>query len=331
MSGGEFARIARLKKLFGEPPDGVPVGIGDDAAVLRIAGSGEAGALVWTVDAQVEGRHFLRAKMTLADIAFRAYTAAASDLAAMGAAPFCALASWILPADLDEASFDELARGSREAADVVGAPLVGGNLSGGSELSLTTTLLGRTAEPLLRTGGRPGDGLWLAGPVGLAAAGLRGVLDDRRDLPPECDRAFRRPTARIADGVRVRRLVTRAAAIDVSDGLVQDIAHLAEDSHAGFVLEEDGILRAGGEPLARAAALLGTSPLDLALYGGEDYALVVASPLPLDVVGGNGFVRIGELIEDTQTGLSRGHLRRKDGALSPLVARGFDHFRVQLS
>ena len=319
---GEFALIARLRRLFGDAPANVPVGIGDDAAVLRLAGASES--LVWTVDAQVEGRHFVRDVMSWADIAFRAYTAAASDLAAMGATPFCALASWILPGDLDEEAFDELARGSREAADVVGAPIVGGNLSGGAEVSLTTTLLGRTDRPLLRRGGRVGDGLWLAGPVGLAAAGLRGTLDRRDDLPPECARAFRRPTARIAEGVRARAVAT--AAVDVSDGLAQDVDHLAEDSGTGFLLEETAILAAAGEPLLRAAVLLGVDALDLALRGGEDYALVVASPSMLA-----GFVRIGELTSHSELSnepCSRGRLRRADGRESYLAARGFDHFRM---
>ena len=327
MSDGEFARIARLRRLFGAAPRGeaasVPVGIGDDAAVLRLAGASEA--LVWTVDAQVEGRHFVRGKLSLGDIAFRAYTAAASDLAAMGATPFCALCSWILPADLDETMFDELACGSREAADLAGAAVVGGNLSGGAELSLTTTLLGRTAKPLLRSGARPGDGLWLAGPVGLAAAGLRGVLDGRRDLPAECDRAFRRPTARIGDGLRARDLAT--AAVDVSDGLAQDVAHLAEASGAGFVLDESAVLASAGEPLFAAAELLGAHPLDLALYGGEDYALVVASPTPVA-----GFVCIGALTKLSDiplvAGVAPGHLRRADGTHCALrvAGRGFDHF-----
>ncbi len=325
MSEGEFARIARLRRLFGEPPAdvaaSVPVGIGDDAAVLRLAGAAES--LVWTVDAQVQGRHFVVGKMGWADIAFRAYTAAASDLAAMGATPFCALASWILPADLDEEAFDELARGSREAADLVGAPLVGGNLSAGGEISLSTTLLGRTDRPMLRSGGRAGDALWMAGPAGLAAIGLRGVLEGRGDLPPECDRAFRRPTARIAEGLRARGVAT--AAIDVSDGLAQDVGHLAQDSGRGFLLHESAVLAAGGDALLQGAQLLGAEPLDLALYGGEDYALVVASAEPID-----GFLRIGELTDGA--GLSReeprGRLRRADGSVCLLVARGFDHFRV---
>jgi thiamine-monophosphate kinase len=318
---GEFARIARLRRLLGEPPADVPVGIGDDAAVLRLAGAHES--LVWTVDAQVEGRHFVRGKLSWADIAFRAYMAAASDLAAMGSAPFCALASWILPVDLDDEAFDELARGTRAAAGIVGAAVVGGNLSAGGEISLSTTLLGRTDRPMLRSGGRAGDGLWMAGPVGLAAVGLRGVLEGRRDLPPECDRAFRRPAARIAEGLRARDVAT--AAIDVSDGLAQDVGHLAQDSGRGFVLEESALLAAGGDALLRGATVLGADPLDLALYGGEDYALVVASAEPIE-----GFVRIGELTEGA--GLSqeepRGRLRRVDGAVSLLVARGFDHFRV---
>src|SRR6478752_4475 len=98
----EFERIARLRARYGAPPAGVAVGIGDDAAVLTPPPSTK---LVWTVDEQVEGVHFERAWLSYEDIGFRAFMAAASDLAAMGAKPHSALSSLSLPRDLPDAAF----------------------------------------------------------------------------------------------------------------------------------------------------------------------------------------------------------------------------------
>ena len=132
-----------------------------------------------------------------------------------------------------------------------------------------------------------------------------------------------RPTARIAEGLSARTVAT--AAIDVSDGLAQDVGHLAQDSGCGFLLDAAAILAAGGDALSRGAVLLGADPLDLALYGGEDYALVIASAEPVD-----GFLRVGELAGFA--GLSsdepRARLRRLDGSVCLLATGGFDHFRV---
>src|SRR6478736_2299667 len=104
----EFERIARLRAVYGAPPAGVRVGIGDDAAVFAPP-PGEL--LVWTVDEQVEGVHFERAWLSFEDIGFRAFMAAASDLAAMGAKPHSALSSLSLPRDVGEAAFDGLVAG----------------------------------------------------------------------------------------------------------------------------------------------------------------------------------------------------------------------------
>ena len=311
----EEARIARLRARLGVPAGagiGVTLGIGDDAAVLEPPAGKR---LVWTVDTQVEDIHFRHAWLRgPAEIGYRAFMAAASDVAAMGAEPWCALSALELPDSFDDAALDDLARGQRAAADRVGAPIVGGNLSRGPVLAITTTLLGVAATPVTRGGAREGDGIWLAGPVGLAAAGLAalaaGVTDPRM---AEAISAWRVPDARIADG---RALAGVAhAAIDVSDGLARDLGHLAAASAVRGVLDAELLLAHAGDALVRAADALGRSPLDLILHGGEDYALVAASASPL-----LGFTRVGDVRAGAGLGL------RAAGGETELTPRGFDHF-----
>ncbi len=165
----EFSAIPQLEALFRQANTQVELGIGDDAAVLK-----SAGRWVWTVDAAVEHVHFERAWLSLADLGFRSFQAAASDVSAMGGAPFAALSSVIFPTGFAAAELDQLARGQRAAARALGCAVVGGNLARGTELSITTTLVGSVPRrPLLRSGARVGDELWLCGELGLAAAGLR--------------------------------------------------------------------------------------------------------------------------------------------------------------
>lgn len=315
-SSRELARVAALRVQFARDASDVVVGIGDDAAVL-------AGGLVWTVDAQVDGTHFRTDWATWEDIGFRSFMAAASDLAAMGAAPAFALSSLVLAPSVDDAALAALARGQAAAADQIGAPVVGGNLARGSETSITTTLLGRATKAVLRSGARPGDGLWLAGPVGLAGAGLlllqvgpAASVQGASMHVARCLEAWRRPIARIADGSALARAAH--AAIDVSDGLAHDAWQLAEASDVRIVLDADAILSAAGEPLVHTAAALGRAALDLALYGGEDYALLAAADSPLP-----GFVRIGT-VEAAAPGSRL--LMTAAGRTSAIDPRGFDHF-----
>jgi thiamine-monophosphate kinase len=309
----EWTRIALLRAALAGPADArVLLGIGDDCAVLAPG----AAPLVWTVDASVEGVHFRRDLLTLADVGYRATMAAASDLAAMGAAPLGLLAALVLPAWCSDEDLARLAEGQREAATEVGTAIVGGNLARGGELSITTTALGAAARPLTRAGARPGDALWMAGPVGLAAAGLALLLRDPAATGPAVE-AWRRPVARLADGLRAAPVAR--AAIDVSDGLAQDAGHLATASGARVVLDAGALV---SPELRAAAALLGRDALDLALHGGEDYALVAALPAS---EAGAGFVRIGEVVAHT-AGEARVVLRREDGSIAALEGRGFDHF-----
>jgi thiamine-monophosphate kinase len=315
--GSELERIEMLRGIFGAGAGDprVALGIGDDAAILAPVG----GPLVWTIDAAVEGVHFRREWLSFEDLGFRATMAAASDLAAMGADPVGILAALALPGDVSDDDLRRIAEGQRAAADAVGAPLVGGNLARGGEISIATTALGRATRPLKRSGARPGDALFVAGCLGLAAAGLEML---RRGSSLEDDRAraavtaWRRPIAQIAAGRRAAQIAS--AAIDVSDGLARDLGHIARESDVRIEIDPISLV---SPELAAAASLLGVSPIGLALHGGEDYALVIAAPegaVP-------SFTRIGRC-EARSPGSPVIALRDQGGALIPLAERGFDHF-----
>jgi thiamine-monophosphate kinase len=280
----ELERIARLRRIFGGARPPLTLGIGDDAAALTVSGT-----LVASVDAMVEGVHFERAWLSFGDLGWRATQAALSDLAAMGASATAVLSALVLPANVSDADLAALAQGQAEACASVGAQMAGGNLARGGELSITTTVLGMAASPMRRAGAKPGDGLWLAGDVGRAAAGLAALRAGRDD---GAIAAWRRPRARIEEGLRAASVAH--AAIDLSDGLARDASHLAEASGVKVMLD-------------RAALPDGED----ALYGGEDYALLVAAPAPIE-----GFRRIGRCQAGQGVWLDD----------EPIEPRGWDHF-----
>lgn len=315
----EHTRIAWLRHRFGAPP-APALGIGDDAALLP-----GADALVATVDAAVEGVHFRRDLCTLEEASARAVEAAASDVAAMGArleGPGTGLLlAWTLPPDFSDADLRALADGAARAAARLHTPIVGGNLTAGPALTLTTTVLGRAAGPVLtRAGARPGDRVAVAGTPGLAGLGLRALLAGRGADAALLDavRAWRAPQAQLALGAR---LGGRAhAAIDLSDGLGQDAAHLARASDVAVLLDARTL---GALPaLQGPCRALGLEPCAAALTGGEDYILCATGPAevfhdPWRVVG---VIEPGEGVW-----LAHGEDRRRidrDPAL-----QGWDHFR----
>ncbi|MGC4090493.1 MAG: thiamine-phosphate kinase [Polyangiaceae bacterium] len=313
----EFARIARIERLLAahgpKPSSTLELGIGDDAALLRLRGRA-----VWTVDTQVEGVHFDRRWLSLEDIGYRSFQAAVSDLAAMGAEPLGALSSLALPSRLSERELERVVRGQADAAADCGCPIIGGNLSRAGELSVTTSVLGSVRRPLLRGAARAGDELWLIGDVGMAALGLfalsRGV-SRRSAAVRACIERWRRPRALLREGLELSRRAR--AAIDVSDGLAGDAGHIARGSGVSLVFDAERLQAALTSELVRGAALLGLTALDLALGGGEDYALLCSGPA-------GRRPRFARVIGDVERGngvwLSVSGRRKK-------LAGSFDHFR----
>jgi len=307
----EFERIRRLRSLFRDPPSGVRLGIGDDAAVLDVA-PGEQ--LVWTIDACVENVHFRPDIVGWEDVGVRSFMAAASDLAAMAARPAGALSALTLPADVSDEELMAIGRGQETAARSIGTAVIGGNLSGGAIVTVTTTLAGWTTRAPRRNGARPGDVVALSGEVGWAAAGLR-LLIARPELVPEDDaqrhalQAFLRPVARIDEGLWAGPRAT--SLIDVSDGLAQDASHVAEASGLRIDLDTSLVVT---PDLVAFAGRLGVDASRLALHGGEDFALL-GTFAPGDVP--DGFLEIGRCREGTGVWA--------DGR--EIALAGHDHFR----
>jgi thiamine-monophosphate kinase len=318
---GEAEAVRLLLSRFKtQKSSAVSLGIGDDAAVL----TPPDGKLVVTVDACLEGSHFERHWLALSEVGWKAFHSAASDLAAMGARPVAALSSLELPPGFAARELDELSVGQAAAARVLRCPIVGGNLARGARLGVTTTVLGVAQKTLKRDGARRGDELWLVGEVGLARAGLE--LLRRQRVPKKlgarqaegCLRAFRQPVAMIDAGAK---LVGRATAmLDVSDGLAIDAGRLGEASGVRCIFEETSLRAALAPDLSDAAAALSIDLLELALDGGEDYALLATGPAKKRPPWARRVGRVergeGVCLEST-----RGKKRELDGGFDHLLRR----------
>jgi thiamine-monophosphate kinase len=240
-------------------------GIGDDAAIVELP---HGDSLVASVDNAVEDVHFRRGWLTAREIGYRAAAAALSDLAAMGAAPVGMLFAIALP-DGWRPDLLEIAEGVGEVAHRWSAPILGGNTTRGRELSITTTVLGSTYGALTRDAVRPGHRLYVTGRLGASGAALRALIANAETNPRHREK-FARPQPRIAEA-RWLAAMGATAGIDVSDGLVADLGHLAAASGVTIELDLDHI------PVAD-----GVTPKDAA-GSGEEYELVVSAPEPLDL------------------------------------------------
>jgi thiamine-monophosphate kinase len=276
---GERALIERIRARAGAPAPWITLGIGDDAAVIVP----ERGRVdVVTTDSLVEDVHFRREWTDAAAIGHKSLAVNLSDLAAMGASPRAAFLSLALPVTLALGEFDAMIDGFAALAERERVPLAGGNLTRSPQpIVIDVTLIG-SAHPrrlLTRSGGRPGDALYVTGSAGGAAAGLamlragvdRASLDEAR---LDCLRRHERPDARLSSGVQVARNRAASACVDLSDGLADAARRIADASGCGVELDAAAIpVHPGARAWADAA---GADPVALAVSGGEDYELLFA-------------------------------------------------------
>jgi thiamine-monophosphate kinase len=318
---GEFPFLHRLRGRVPADPC-VLLGLGDDCAALSLSGT-----TLLTTDAMVEGVHFRREWTSFSALGERAFTVNASDIAAMGGEPTFALLSLGVPQECEVEDLDAFFDGFIQAAGACGAALIGGNMSAAPCLMLSVTLLGRTPHGVVtRAGARVGDDLYVTGTLGDAALGLRLLQEGRDGAEARVVIArFLCPSARLTVGreVAAQRLAT--AMIDVSDGLLQDLGHLCEESHVGAVVEAPALPLSPGY-----RALLGPEDWSLSLTGGEDYELLFSAAAEHRAVikalartSGCAITRIGRVVPQAQ-GLS---VRGPDGAAYTPARAGYDHFR----
>jgi thiamine-monophosphate kinase len=285
---GEFGLIDAVTARLPSGAD-VIVGPGDDAAVVSFAD----GRTVASTDVLVEGRHFRRDWSSALDVGHKAAAASLADVAAMGARATALLVGLGIPPDLPAQWALDLADGIREECELVGAVVVGGDVVRSERIVVSVTALGTLdgREPVLRSGAVVGDIVALAGRLGHAAAGLS-VLSRGFRSPRKLVDAHRRPVPPYDAGP----LAAQGGAtsmIDVSDGLVADLTHVAVAS--GVVVLIESALLPVGDPLIDAAAAFTLDPLTWVLTGGEDHAL--AATFAADATLPAGFVRIGSVID----------------------------------
>ncbi len=263
---GEFGLISELVGLF---PQGeqVIVGPGDDAAVLRV----KTGHVVVSTDLIVEGRHFRRDWASAEDVGHRAAAQNLSDINAMGGRATSLTIGLAAPPDLPAQWALDFARGFADECALVGASVVGGDLTRADQVVIAVTVLGAcTAAPVLRSGARPGDVLAITGRQGWAAGGLA-VLGRGFRSPRVLVEAYRRP-APPYDAGRVAAEAGATAMIDISDGLLADAGHLASDS--GVAIDVHAGAFDVPEPIQAVGAATGADPISFILGGGDDHALL---------------------------------------------------------
>jgi thiamine-monophosphate kinase len=264
---GEFQLIDRLVEHLGRPRRAI-LGPGDDCAVLPAARARQ----LFTIDSMVEGVHFRLSWGTPEMLGARALTVNLSDIAAMGGVPTACVVNLEMRDGLGVAFFDRLYKGLSIAARQSGTEVVGGNVTRSETFAITIALLGTVrGAPLRRDSARLGDTVYVTGTVGDAAAGLR-ILSGRIRAPASARNyligRFLRPQARLAAGRRLTNIRPTPSAIDLSDGLIQDLGHILERSGVGAEID------AAALPLSTAYRATLRGDPELALGGGEDYELL---------------------------------------------------------
>jgi len=277
------------------PPDPPGVlGVGDDGAVLPALD----GRVVASTDLLIEGRHFRRDWSAATDIGVKAAAQNMADIAAMGASPTALLFGLAVPGEVAAAWVVAVAEGMAAECGRAGAMIAGGDVTSSDSVMLAITALGTLAgrDPVTRAGAKPGDVLAISGPVGQSAAGLALLQAGLDILPaaiePELLRlvtAHQRPQPDYAAGPAAAA-AGATSMIDVSDGLVADLGHIAEAS--GVRLDVRSASLPGTRALESAAARLGSDWRPWALGGGEDHAL--AATFPGDATLPDGWTVIGD-------------------------------------
>jgi thiamine-monophosphate kinase len=229
--------------------------------------------MLLAADAVVAGVHCDLDLVGLDDMGWKAVVANVSDVAAVGGRPCYAVVTVCGP--LAQLDFDLLYDGLLAASDAYECPIVGGDLSSSPTLVVSVAVAGDGGAgdppPVLRSGARPGDVLFVTGPLGSSAAGLELLRSGRTSEAPDLVLSHRRPRARLDEGTAARA-AGATGMIDVSDGLSADLRHLADASSVGVVLDR--------VPVAIGVSRVSDDPEATALGGGEDYELLFAAPDP---------------------------------------------------
>lgn len=309
-----------IRKYFTRNAPNADLGVGDDAALIRISAGYQ---LAISVDMSVASTHFY-ADAAPHDIGWKCMAVNISDMAAMGATPKWATLAIALP-DMNESWLAEFSRGLFACAEAFGVQLIGGDTTRGA-LNISIQIMGEvpTNTALLRSGAKADEDIWVSGHLGSAALGLAS-LQGKIELPAEvrtsCLNALHRPAPKVALGLALHNIAH--SCIDISDGLLADLGHILQASNLGADIHLSDI------PCHAFLQSMLETPLikQCILAGGDDYELIFTAPqsqrttiqsiskqldLPLAVIG-----------KTTQHAGLRVHYQQQ---ILDISKKGFDHF-----
>ena len=302
----ESELIAALTKVFAASDPNLIVGIGDDGAVI----SASPKNLVAATDMAVEGVHFKRDWSSLHDIGAKLTAANLADIYAMGGTPKYLLVSAGLSKDFGIPEIEELANGIKSEADLVGAAIVGGDLSSAEKLVISITAFGEVEKPITRAGAKVGDLVIMSGLSGKSAAGLYQLQNGIADSP--YIRAHKKPDLnyKLAAGFQ-----SVNSMCDVSDGLLSELNHIAAASKVGIELDVELIkVIPGFDELAEiAGANIWQLVWQWVLAGGEDHVFVATTSPQIPV----GAYAIGKVVAGDKVTVP---------GIAELPTNGFRHF-----
>ena len=322
-SQGEFGFIDFIKEHF-KAPDGV-MGIGDDCAVLPTYPISEGpGELLVSTDLLMEGVHFLRKESSPEDIGWKAAAVNLSDIAAMGGSPVATFLSIALPKDAQGEWAERFINGYAEISDLFDVPLLGGDTTSSlRDIAINVCVLGRcpSGKAITRSGARPGDVIYVTGPLGDSAAGLQAILKnlERTEDVATLIHRHKRPQPRIRAASDLIATDLVGAMMDISDGIASDLRHILKASGVGAIVELDRLPLT--EEFMRVCKEQNWNAYELATGGGEDFELLFTAPAGLekrtDIIT---VYPIGRIVEGSELLWFHGGVR------TDFDTTGYEHF-----
>lgn len=305
----ELNLIRSIRALAGKKSKNVVVGIGDDTAVIKASPHALS---LYTVDSIVEGIHFPGMLNRWTSAGRRAIGAAVSDIAAMGGRPLYTMLSLFLPEHFDEGRVQSFVRGFMGRVREYGMSLIGGNITTTrGSFAADTVVIGTVYRGRFvgRSGARIGDLVCMAGVTGEAMAGFDLLMLGKEKGYPGLVKKYLEPSPMLKESMRVCNSLAPHSMIDVSDGLLQDLRHILDESAVGAVIELDRV--PVSREVASAARLMRKSPYDYVLAGGDDYVLLftVAEKRYKESAGGTRIYRIGRITKKEGIEFLRGGKR----------------------
>lgn len=311
---GEFGIIKRLRTRHADSSPEILMGIGDDAAAVKI----KSQITLITTDMLLEEIHFDLSFTTFYQLGYKILAVNISDILAMGGKPRYFLLGLGLPATYLARDIDELYSGIMKLAEKFKVAVIGGDTcASGKGLVLSGTLLGEANGIITRSGARPGDAIFLTDTVGDSAMGLMLLkklkIKNLKASSPDIRTLIKKHLMPEPRALEKTSGIT--SMIDVSDGLLMDLSHICDESNTGALIYIDKIPIS--KELALAAKKMGADPLKFALKGGEDYILLFTAPSDIKI----NAIRIGEIIKKGR------FLVDARGRKTPFKAEGYEHFK----